>query len=44
MLLALIHAAGAELQSKRLPSVEIEPALATTVLGALGVTGASDEA
>jgi AcrR family transcriptional regulator len=44
MLLALIHAASAELQSKRLPSVEIEPALATTVLGAPGVTGASDEA
>ena len=36
MLLALIHAASGELQSSRLPAQEIESALVTTVLGALG--------
>jgi TetR/AcrR family transcriptional regulator, mexCD-oprJ operon repressor len=36
MLLALIHAASAELQAKQLPAAEIESALVTTVLGALG--------
>jgi AcrR family transcriptional regulator len=36
MLLALIHAASGELQAKQLPAAEIESALATTVLGALG--------
>jgi AcrR family transcriptional regulator len=35
MLLALIHAASGELESKRLAATEIEPALVTTVLGAL---------
>ena len=39
MLLALIHAASGELQTNRLPSVEIESALVTTVLGALSATG-----
>src|SRR6266498_1296277 len=43
MLLALIHAASGELQSKRLPAAEIESALATTVLGALSATAASDD-
>jgi TetR/AcrR family transcriptional regulator, mexCD-oprJ operon repressor len=38
MLLALIHAASGELQAKRVPAGEIEPALLTTVLGALGAT------
>src|ERR671911_2171137 len=38
MLLALIHAASGELQSSRLPAKEIESALVTTVLGALGAT------
>jgi TetR/AcrR family transcriptional repressor of mexCD-oprJ operon len=38
MLLALIHAASGELQSKRLPAAEIESALVTTVLGALGAS------
>jgi AcrR family transcriptional regulator len=38
MLLALIHAASGELQSNRLPAAEIEPALVTTVLGALSAT------
>jgi AcrR family transcriptional regulator len=36
MLLALIHAASGELQAKRVPAAEIESALLTTVLGALG--------
>src|SRR6266545_3878264 len=39
MLLALIHAASGELQTKRLPAAEIEAALVTTVLGALSATG-----
>ncbi|SRR6266511_100963 len=39
ILLALIHAASDELQSKRLPAAEIESALVTTVLGALGADG-----
>ncbi len=39
MLLALIHAASGEAQSNRLPVKEIESALVTTVLGALGATG-----
>ena len=38
MLLALIHAASAELHAKRLPAAEIEAALLSTVLGALGAT------
>src|SRR6266511_4408382 len=38
MLLALIHSASAELQTIRLPAAEIEAALVTTVLGALGAT------
>jgi AcrR family transcriptional regulator len=38
MLLALIHAASHELESKRLPAAEIESALVTTVLGALSTT------
>jgi TetR/AcrR family transcriptional regulator, mexCD-oprJ operon repressor len=38
MLLALIHAASGELQSKRLPAAELEAALVTTVLGALGAS------
>jgi AcrR family transcriptional regulator len=38
MLLALIHAASGELQAKRVPAAEIESALLTTVLGALGAT------
>lgn len=38
MLLALIHAASGELHTGRLPPVEIESALVTTVLGALGAT------
>jgi AcrR family transcriptional regulator len=38
MLLALIHAASGELQAKRVPVAEIESALLTTVLGALGAT------
>jgi len=43
MLLALIHAASSELQSKRLPAAQIESALVTTVLGALSAIGASDD-
>jgi AcrR family transcriptional regulator len=39
MLLALIHAASGELQARRLPAVEVESALVTTVLGALRATG-----
>jgi hypothetical protein len=39
MLLALIHVASGELQTNRLPAVEIESALVTTVLGALSATG-----
>src|SRR5215207_8382236 len=39
MLLALIHAASAELESKRLIAAEIESALVPTVLGALSATG-----
>jgi AcrR family transcriptional regulator len=38
MLLALIHAASGELHSKRLPAAEVEAALVTTVLGALGAS------
>jgi TetR/AcrR family transcriptional regulator, mexCD-oprJ operon repressor len=38
MLLALIHPASGELQAKRVPPTEIESALLTTVLGALGAT------
>jgi AcrR family transcriptional regulator len=44
MLLALIHAASAELQTNQLPAAEIESALVTTVLGALSATGASGDA
>ena len=36
MLLALIHAASAELQSNRLPKEQIESALLATALGAVG--------
>jgi len=36
MLVALIHAASAELRAGRLPATEFESALVTTVLGALG--------
>jgi TetR/AcrR family transcriptional repressor of mexCD-oprJ operon len=36
MLVALIHAASAELRAERLPAEEIERALAATVRGALG--------
>ena len=43
MLLALIHAASAELQTNRLRAAEIESALVTTVLGALSATGASGD-
>jgi TetR/AcrR family transcriptional repressor of mexCD-oprJ operon len=43
MLLALIHAASAELQTNRLPAAEIESALVTTVLGALSATGAGGD-
>jgi TetR/AcrR family transcriptional repressor of mexCD-oprJ operon len=39
MLLAVIHAASGELQAERFPAAEIESALVTTVLGALGPTG-----
>src|ERR671910_2080748 len=39
MLLALIHAASAELQANRLTAAEIESALVTTVLGAVSATG-----
>jgi AcrR family transcriptional regulator len=35
MILALVHAASAELQSGRTPADEIEPALVATVLGAV---------
>jgi AcrR family transcriptional regulator len=35
MILALVHAASAELQSGRTPAAEIEPALVATVLGAV---------
>jgi AcrR family transcriptional regulator len=44
MLLALIHAASAELQTNQLPAAEIESALVMTVLGALSATGASGDA
>jgi TetR/AcrR family transcriptional regulator, mexCD-oprJ operon repressor len=40
MLLALIHAGSGEMQAKRVPPAEIESALVTTVLGALGATTA----
>jgi AcrR family transcriptional regulator len=43
MLLALIHAASGEVQSKRLSAEQIESALVTTVLGALGATGTTDD-
>ncbi len=36
MLLVIIHTASDELQANRLPAEVIEPALLTTVLGALG--------
>ena len=36
MMMALIHAASAELRAARLPAEEIEAALVATVLGALG--------
>jgi AcrR family transcriptional regulator len=36
MLVALIHAASAELRAGRLPAAEVESALVATVLGALG--------
>jgi len=36
MLVALIHAASAELRAERLPANEVESALVATVLGALG--------
>jgi hypothetical protein len=35
MLLALIHAASAELGARRIPEAEIQSALVATVLGAL---------
>jgi hypothetical protein len=35
MLLALMHAASAEMQTGRMPAAEAESALAATVLGAL---------
>jgi hypothetical protein len=44
MLLALIHAASAELQARRLPAAEIESALVATALGALRGTGDSHRA
>ncbi len=43
MLLALIHAASSELESKRLAAAEIESALVTTVLGALSATGVNED-
>jgi len=42
MLLALVHTASGELQSKRLPAAEIEPALLRTVLGALSAAGGNE--
>jgi TetR/AcrR family transcriptional regulator, mexCD-oprJ operon repressor len=39
MLVALIHAASAELRAGRLPAEEVESALVATVLGALGSSG-----
>ena len=36
MLVALIHAASAELRARRLPAEQVESALVATVLGALG--------
>jgi hypothetical protein len=36
MLVALIHAASAELRAERLPATKVESALVATVLGALG--------
>jgi hypothetical protein len=39
MLVALIHAASAELRSGRLPAKQVESALVATVLGALGSSG-----
>jgi AcrR family transcriptional regulator len=36
MLVALIHAASAELRAERLPADEVEPALVASVLGAVG--------
>jgi TetR/AcrR family transcriptional repressor of mexCD-oprJ operon len=36
MILALVHAASAELQSGRTPAEDIEPAVVATVLGAVG--------
>jgi len=39
MLVALIHAASAELRAERLPAEEVEAALVATALGALGSSG-----
>jgi AcrR family transcriptional regulator len=39
MLVALIHAASAELRADRLPATKVESALVATVLGALGSPG-----
>jgi AcrR family transcriptional regulator len=39
MLVALIHAASAELRAGRLPAEQVESALVATVLGALGSSG-----
>jgi AcrR family transcriptional regulator len=39
MLVALIHAASAELRAERLPATKVESALVATVLGALGSPG-----
>ena len=36
MLMALIHAASAELETARIPNAQAEAALESTVLGALG--------
>jgi TetR/AcrR family transcriptional regulator, mexCD-oprJ operon repressor len=36
MLLALAHAATSELRAKHIAAAQIEPALVTTILGALG--------
>jgi AcrR family transcriptional regulator len=39
MLVALVHAASAELRAGRVPAEEVESALVATVLGALGSSG-----
>jgi hypothetical protein len=36
MLLALAHAATSELRAKHIAAAQIQPALVTTILGALG--------